>query len=349
MLANYLSQLYYFWIAATEGNFTKAARKVFVSQSAISHQIILLEGKLNTQLFDRQKDGVHLTSKGSELFKTCNEIFTKLKASNNHIESHELAGALHITASPQLGNIIVLDAIKRLLKRHNEIEVTLHTTNDILHFSSWKSDITFNYFPLNLADFVNLPVICLEFHLVASPEYLSKNPEIRKPEDVTKHTLLTISEDMPDWHVFLRGYHIEQRIKNLKKISVGNMDATISMAADGFGLVFAPDYILDETIKKGILKKVALPGRPFSHWVFAIFRKKMEVSPRISAFMQIFKETIAKFKSESFRSTDKVFELIDSITSGKEIDISSIVKSHPPLSFYKNDNLDKHFLTTDAT
>ena len=59
-----LRQLRYFVAIAESGSFSRAAEKVFVAQSALSHQIAQLESELGTALFHRSRRGIDLTEAG---------------------------------------------------------------------------------------------------------------------------------------------------------------------------------------------------------------------------------------------------------------------------------------------
>ena len=68
-----------FHAVAEAGNFTKATYALNLSQSAISRQIQSLEQELKTQLFERHARGLSLTENGEYLFKTAQEVISKLK------------------------------------------------------------------------------------------------------------------------------------------------------------------------------------------------------------------------------------------------------------------------------
>ena len=331
---NLLPQLYYFWIAAKAGNFTKAAKNALVSQSAISHQIQLLEDKLNSQLFHRQRSGVTLTIDGEKLFETCELIFKKIEDSANDISSKSISGTVRISAPPQLGTIVILDAIKRMKNNYPEVDPILHTTNDIVNFTSWDSDLTFNYFPLNVSDFINIPVICFKFHVAGSPEYLKKNPPIKKPADINKHCLISIDDHLADWKMFFKNYEVETSLKNIKRFSVGNAQAAINIANEGYGLVFLAEFILKEALDKGNLNLVKISKKPPCHWLYLITRKESLKNPRVIAFLESFKDTIRKYRKSCSPWPDKAVGFMDDLIAGKIPDITDVLEHCPPLSYY---------------
>jgi LysR family cyn operon transcriptional activator len=85
-----LRQLRYLAAIVQEANFTRAAEKVFVSQSALSQQIQALEQAVGTVLIDRSKRGVRLTAAGEILYYHAQRIFTELEQATTAI--NELQG-----------------------------------------------------------------------------------------------------------------------------------------------------------------------------------------------------------------------------------------------------------------
>lgn len=74
-------QIEYFVEVAKKQNYTKAANKLFISQSAITKQIFLLEQELETSLFIRNNKGVKLTKAGEIFLKDALDILSKIEKS----------------------------------------------------------------------------------------------------------------------------------------------------------------------------------------------------------------------------------------------------------------------------
>ena len=73
-----LNHFYYFYEVARCGSFTRAARELLVSQSAISVQIKSLEEEMGGPLFDRRKGGVDLTESGALAYGTAERVFQEI-------------------------------------------------------------------------------------------------------------------------------------------------------------------------------------------------------------------------------------------------------------------------------
>lgn len=98
--------LYYFWRVATDGNLTKVANALHVSQSALSSQIRQLEESAGTRLFERRSRRLVLTESGRRVLSYANDIFAK---------GEELESLLHqgIEPAAQLLNIGMLSTLSR--------------------------------------------------------------------------------------------------------------------------------------------------------------------------------------------------------------------------------------------
>src|SRR5712692_7375978 len=81
-----IRQLEMFQAIVRSGSFTKAGEKLYVSQSAISRQIKLLEDELGDKVFTRVNKRVVLTRAGEILMKYSNRLFHDLKDMISEIE-----------------------------------------------------------------------------------------------------------------------------------------------------------------------------------------------------------------------------------------------------------------------
>ena len=98
--------LYYFWRVASEGNLTKVAKSIPISQSALSSQIRQLEQSMGTDLFDRQGRQLNLTDAGRRVLIYANDIFSR---------GEELEALMRRGAEPELQilNIGILNTLSR--------------------------------------------------------------------------------------------------------------------------------------------------------------------------------------------------------------------------------------------
>lgn len=118
-LANFnLQQLYYFFVVAKEGSIKAAARKLHVTQPAISLRIKNLEDELDTPLFERNHRKIELNFTGRQLFKYADEIFDLTqKALISVTEAEKPKGKLRAGIIPSISKAAVHDVLRPLWKK----------------------------------------------------------------------------------------------------------------------------------------------------------------------------------------------------------------------------------------
>lgn len=126
-----LNNLKVFYEACKEESFTKASKKLFISQSAVSIQIKKLEQSLGTQLIERSSKNFKLTVEGQNLFKMAKDIFervyrmeTVIKRLISTKKQKILVGATHNVGEPILPNIV-----NNYLKYRDDVDLDIFVKN----------------------------------------------------------------------------------------------------------------------------------------------------------------------------------------------------------------------------
>ncbi len=119
--------LHYFYVTAQHLNFSRAAKRLYITQPALSKQIQQLEGQLQVKLFDRTKRSVKLTEAGMVLLDHCRKIFQAINELETSMEQFrkEIRGALRIAATPGIGHYIMPDFLKEFTTVYPQI--LIHT------------------------------------------------------------------------------------------------------------------------------------------------------------------------------------------------------------------------------
>lgn len=120
-----LRQLRYLVVIAEEANFTRAAEKVFVSQSALSQQIQSLEQEVGTVLLDRSKRGVRLTSAGEILYRHALHIFSELDQAKIAIQELEglQRGELRVGVVQTVNDYLMPSIVTLFSQYHPQIKL----------------------------------------------------------------------------------------------------------------------------------------------------------------------------------------------------------------------------------
>ena len=126
-----LRQLRYFVAIADHGSLSKAAERVYVAQSALSHQMAQLESELGARLFDRSRRGVELTEAGQRFFphavailRQTEEAVASVRSTDQEPEGHVVFGIPHSAS-----HALALPLLRAVRQRHPK--VTLELTEEL--------------------------------------------------------------------------------------------------------------------------------------------------------------------------------------------------------------------------
>ena len=238
------------------GSFTKAAEVLNLSQSAISRQIQSLEYELKTTLYERHARGLSLTDNGEILYKTANEVISKIKEVESDLmdKKDKPSGKIVVTTVVGFGGIWLTPRIQEFMEKNPDIEVELTVTDQELDLSTREADIAIWMRQPKQLNYIQKKLIDINYHIYGSSKYLEKFGVPRTVKDLDKHNLITYGRGTPsplsqkEWILKLG-----TKIKRKSVMKVNNIYALLLAVDSGVGLAALPDYM---TIGKPGLVKV---------------------------------------------------------------------------------------------
>jgi DNA-binding transcriptional LysR family regulator len=155
-----LQQLRYVVAVAELGNFTRAAERCFVVQSALSHQIAKLEQELGARLFHRTSRSVALTPAGAALLPAARECLTAAERARAEVyaATGTIRGRLAVGMIPTAAAVDVPAVLRAFHHEHPQVQISLLTAgSDVLadQVRDGVLDVAF----LGLAEDVEIPHI----------------------------------------------------------------------------------------------------------------------------------------------------------------------------------------------
>ena len=109
-----LHQIRYFVAVAETGNFTRAARRCFVSQPSLSQQIQKLEDELGKRLFDRLGRRAELTASGQAFLERARRILQDVDDATRAVQNEADAGMIRLGIVPTVAPYLVPELLSRL-------------------------------------------------------------------------------------------------------------------------------------------------------------------------------------------------------------------------------------------
>ncbi|MGB8450966.1 MAG: LysR family transcriptional regulator [Anaerocolumna sp.] len=311
---------------AENGNISKAAKDLYISQPAISKAITRLEESLGIILFVRTSRGVHLTEEGSLLYEYTKSAFdTLLQGEANIKRINELGiGHLRIGVSTTLCKYILLPYLKRFVLAHPHIKITIECqstfqTLDLLEHG--RLDIGLIGRPANLKNLDYYAVEQIEDIFVATESYMdnlrlressakssgnAKSPVFNRVPQISNAVMMTgnhltsddifktanvmLLDEKNMTRLYIEDYFTRNQIETNQILEVSNMDLLIEFAKIGLGVSCVIKEFVKEELKEGTLIEVSLEKPLEKREVGFAHLNSTQLSDSVHKFIRFFKE-----------------------------------------------------------
>ena len=277
------------------GSFTKAGEVLNLSQSAISRQIQSLEYELKCSLFQRHARGLSLTENGETLYKTANEVISKIKEVETDLveRKDKPSGKLVVTTVVGFGGIWLTPRIKEFRDKNPDIEVELIVTNDELDLSLREADIAIWMRPPKQLNYIQRKLVDINYHIYGSSKYIAKKGTPKTAKDLDKHDLITYGKGTPsplsekEWILKLGS---KQKRKPVMKV---NNIYSLMLAVDaGAGLAALPDYMVGDN--KGLVRVLPETKGP-QYEAHFVYPQSLKNVARVKAFRDFIFNKVAEW------------------------------------------------------
>lgn len=275
-----------FHAAAEAGSFTHAGDVLNLSQSAVSRQVSALEKDLQTPLFHRHARGLMLTEQGEELFRTVQEVITKLDATRSRLtDSRERPkGDLRITTNVGFGTGWLTPRLKNFLESYPDVRLKLILTDDDLDLGMREADVAIRLREPEHPDLIRRRLFTISYHLYAAPSYVKEHGLPHTLEDLERHRLLSLSVSGGGYLDNLNAHlRLERGAKDPRHaaFSVNNIPALYRAVVDGLGIATLPDYLVaPDTPLIVLLPQIVTPELD----VYLVFTEEMKNVARVQVF-----------------------------------------------------------------
>lgn len=256
-----LNDLLAFLAVGQERSFTKAAAKLGVSQSALSHTVRGLEERLGLRLLTRTTRSVAPTEAGERLLRTVGprfeEIDTELDALSELREKP--AGTIRITATDYAADTILWPKLAKFLRRYPDIKVEIIIDYALTDIVAERFDAGVRSGEQVAKDMIAVRIgPDMRAAVVGAPAYFETRSEPRRPQELIGHNCINLR--LPT-HGGLYAWEFEKDGRELKVHVEGQLvfNGTFQMlnaALAGYGLAYVPQDVAQPHIAKGRLKRV---------------------------------------------------------------------------------------------
>jgi DNA-binding transcriptional LysR family regulator len=280
-----------FLAVAEERSFTRAAARLGVSQSALSHTIRGLEERLGLRLLTRTTRSVAPTEAGERLIRTAGPRLEEIDAELAALTAlrDKPAGVIRITAGEHAAQSVIWPALAALLPRYPDIQVELIIDYGLTDIVAERYDAG-----VRLGEQVAKDMIAVrigpDFRMavVGAPSYFEKRPKPKKPQDLTGHDCINLR--LPTyggvyaWEFEKRGRGLKVRVEG--QLVFNTIALRTEAALRGFGLAYLPEELVQVHLAAGKLVHVLADWCPSFSGYHLYYPSRRQNSPAFALLIE---------------------------------------------------------------
>lgn len=256
-----INDLTAFIAVAREQSFTRAAARLGVSQSALSHTITGLEKRLGLRLLNRNTRSVSPTPAGARLLDTAgprmDEIESELAALSELRDKP--AGTIRITAGEHAAEAVLWPALAQLLPDYPDINAEVIVDYGLTDIVAERYDAGVRLGEQVAKDMIAVRIAPdMRMAAVGSPAYFTTRQKPQTPHDLTGHSCINMR--LPTyggiyvWEFEKDGHELRVRVEG--RLVFNNIALRVNAAVEGMGLAYLPEDVVQSHLADGRLIRV---------------------------------------------------------------------------------------------
>ncbi|WP_250627049.1 LysR family transcriptional regulator [Pinirhizobacter soli] len=247
-----------FLAVARECSFTRAAKKLGTTQSALSHSVRKLESRLGVRLLTRTTRSVSPTEAGERLLDNIGPMFDDIEAEVAALSSfrEKPAGMIRITVSQHASATVIQPMLARFLPNYPDIKIEVSIDNQLVDIVADRFD-----FGVRIGEQVASGMIAMrigpDFRMivVGSPSYFKDRKPPLTPQDLVSHNCINVR--LPSygalypWEFEKDGREIKVRVEG--QLIMNSGPRILDSAIAGLGLAWVPEDLAKPYLDDGRL------------------------------------------------------------------------------------------------
>ena len=260
------------------GSLVEASERVFLTQSALSHQIKELEGRLGCSLFLRKTRPVRFTSAGNRLLELADEVLPRL-----HKAEHDLDRF----AGGQIGRIIMA------IECHSCFEWLLPAID--AYRNEWSDvargdlDLVITADPLDEPGITYFPIFSYEAQLAVAKNHPLVEKTWVEPKDLADEIVITYPVDRERLDLF-SGFLEPAGVEPARVRHAELTTMIVQLVASGRGVTCLPNWALHEYLQNDYVVVRSLGEEGIWPTLYAAVRKDQGDAPFMEAFIEVAKQ-----------------------------------------------------------
>lgn len=260
MKLNDLNVLASFLAVAEERSFTKAARRVGVSRSALSHAVRGLEERVGVRLLSRTTRSVAPTDAGEQLIARLRPALGDVNAVLDEIAGlrERPSGRVRLVMPRLAAKMVLTPKLEVFAQQYPEVVLEVTTDDSPLDLVARRFDAG-----IHLGEFIERDMIAVRVSpdhraaIVGAPRYFESHPRPKSPRDLTDHRCINItmgSSGVYRWEFDNAGQSLVVGVNG--PLIIDDIDVSVRAAVAGIGLAYTFEEHVRRELEDGTLVRV---------------------------------------------------------------------------------------------
>lgn len=284
------------------GSLSAGARRLHSPLATVSRKVGELEKHLGVRLVLRSSRGLTLTEEGRAFVTASRRILDDLNAAERQAAGDygALRGGLHVTAPIAYGERYLLPIALDFLKQQPEINLRLTLVDRQVSLTDEPIDVALRIGHLADSSLIVTRVGTVRRVLCASPAYLARRGEPRRPEDLATHDGISFQgfATAPEWRY--RRDSAAFAVDPRPKLAVNTTEAAVQAALAGVGIIRVLSYQVSDQLSSGALQELLSEFAPDPLPVSLIHRPAVPLPLKVRSFLDW---TVPRLRAQMSRST----------------------------------------------
>jgi DNA-binding transcriptional LysR family regulator len=282
------------------GSFARAAERLNLSTSAVSRQVSDLEAHLDVRLLNRTTRRLSMTEAGQSFYEHAVQLLADLDdaVASVRVAATAPKGTLRLTCGVSFGIRYLAPALADFAAEHTEVLFDLDVSDRAVDLVEEGFDLAIRIGSIGQQGMVSRRLGWTQIVCCAAPAYLERaTAPLAVPADLARHECLSYANvGLPNTWRFAdsagRAEDVTVRIAPRHRANNGQLLA--SLATQGLGVVYTPDFIVAEEIRAGRLVSL-LPGyRPPRSPIAAVYPSRRHLSAKVRVIVDYLARRFAR-------------------------------------------------------
>ena len=240
-----------FYEVARQGNLTKAAEKMFISQPAVTQTIKKLEEQLNVTLFIRNKKGVMLTRIGEEIFSKVENAMVSMEKVGKIIEEENelLTGEVIVSCGGTIAKRVLVPAIEEFVSAFPRVNVTNCDNvqpKAVAQLKQGKIDLLITQQNDQIQDF-KFEGLCEETYVLIKST---------KPEHQNNDLRFIMTNDGAYSQKIFRQFIADNKLGDVQLVKANGFNMILELCRVGVGVGIVPSFLAKDLIARNEVEVV---------------------------------------------------------------------------------------------